>query len=56
MFSAVFINEGISSQSSTFCAAAISHSHVSVFPDDEMEQQERETTQTWREAACGGDL
>lgn len=56
MFSAVFINGGISSQSSTFYAAAINHSHVSVLPDDEIEQQERETTQTWREAACGGDL
>lgn len=57
MFSAVFVNGGISSKSSTFYAAAIYHSHVSVLHDaDEMEQQERETTQTWREAACGGDL
>lgn len=34
MFSAVFVNGGISSQSSTFYAAAINHSHVSVLHHD----------------------
>lgn len=61
MFSAVFANGGINSQSSIitsiFSAAAINHSHISVLLDaDEMELQEREMTQTWREGVCGGDL
>lgn len=59
MFSAVFVDEGISKSSiiKSMFWAAINHSHISVLLDsDEMELQEREMARAWREAVSEGDL